>query len=151
MRPMSSISVALALVLVSCGGSDEATLRIAFDGSNCTYEGPTELTAGPVSVDFVNESDSVFRVNLMRHTGDETVQEMVDYLGPEPSEKHQPSWVRDLGTWEFPVWTEDWPAFAGRTVRWEGDLEPSIYTMICASVHPTYGVWFGTGLTVSPA
>jgi hypothetical protein len=80
------------------------------------------------------------KVNLMRHTGDRTIQDMIDYLGPEPSSAHAPSWVRSLGTW-------DWAVFPGETVVWEGDLEPGTHTVICAIVSP-FGVWFGTGLIV---
>jgi hypothetical protein len=124
--------------------------RLTFDGEKCTYEGPTELKAGPVAVDFVNEMEEpaeeawrlASRVNLMRHTGDETVQDMVDYLGPDPSTKHQPSWVSNPqpAPWDSPV-------FPGQTVNWEGNLEPGTYTMICALRDP-FGVWFGTGLIV---
>jgi hypothetical protein len=83
-----------------------------------------------------------FRVNLMRHKGDETVQDMVDHLGPDPSAKHQPSWVSNPqpAPWDNPV-------FPGQTVNWEGNLEPGTYTMICAQLYP-FGVWFGTGLIV---
>ncbi len=135
--------------MTTCGFGDKADHRLTWDGESCTYEGPTELVAGPVAIDFVNESEEVLKVNLMRHTGDQTIQDMVDHVGPEPSAVHQPPWVVDLGTWDYPVWTEEYPAFTGRTVKWEGDLEAGTYTIVCAQVTPSYGVWFGTGLIVS--
>ena len=136
--------------MAACGGSDEVTdegpPRLTFDGENCTYEGPTELQAGPVTIDFVNEIEEeeapYFKVNLMRHTGDETVQNMVDYLGREPSTRHQPDWVFNPAP--QPWWT---PVRPGQPVNWEGNLKSGTYTMICALLDP-FGVWFGTGLTV---
>jgi hypothetical protein len=175
---MFALFAVLGLLSTACGSSDEVDtlettstssepptteatttttdavepvpLRLTFDGGNCTYEGPTDLKAGPVTIDFVNRMEEpavdkwrlVFKVNLMRHTGDETAQDMVDYLGPDPSTKHQPSWVSNPlpAPWDHPV-------LPGQTVNWEGNLEPGTYTMICAYLDP-FGVWFGTGLTV---
>jgi hypothetical protein len=140
--------VVLGLLSTACGGegAEDGPLRLTFDGEDCTYEGPTELNAGPVTIDFVNEMEvdewRPFKVNLVRHTGDETVQDMIDYLGPEPSTKHQPSWVSNPSP---PPW--DYPVLPGQTVNWEGNLEPGTYTMICAYPSPL-GVWFGTGLIV---
>lgn len=114
-------------------------LQLTFDGESCTYEGPTALTAGPVELIFRNESEGTAAVNLVRHTGDETIQDMIDYIGEEPTTRHHPSWTVELGTWEI--------VSPGERARWEGDLEPSIYTMVCARISPL-GVWFGTGLTV---
>ncbi len=68
-----------------------------------------------------------------------TIQDMIDDLGPEPSTGHHPSWTHELGTWRSIA--------AGESHHWEGDLEPGLYAMVCASTSPL-GVWFGTGLTV---
>ena len=103
---------------------------------------PRNSKTGPVAIDFVNESEELyFKVNLMKHTGDETIQDMIDYLGPDPATRHQPSWVRDLGTWSY-------SAFADSPVHWEGNLEAGTYTLVCATSIPTFAVWFGTGLIV---
>ena len=125
------------------GGGDEGVeaglLRLTFDGESCTYEGPTDLTAGPVALVFLNESEGRAAVNLMRHRLDKTIQDLINYIGEEPSTKHAPSWTREVGTWN--------PIPAGESDRWEGDLEPGIHTMVCAGLGPLL-VWFGTGLTV---
>ena len=124
---------------------------LTFDGESCTYAGPTELNAGPFAIDFVNATEEpeveawrlAFLVNLMKHKGDQTIQDMIDYIGPEPSTGHQPSWVSNPqpAPWNYPA------VFPGKTVTWEGNLEPGTYTMVCALTDP-HGVWFGTGLTV---
>ena len=59
--------------------------------------------------------------------------------GVEPTTEHHASWMRELGTWQ--------PVAAGVSFRWEGDLEPANYAMVCARTSPLI-MWFGTGLTV---
>jgi hypothetical protein len=78
-------------------------------------------------------------VDLVRHTGDETIQDALDYLGEEPSKESRPTWARGLGTFDgIP---------AGENLRWEGVLEPGIHHMVCVRIM-RHGVWFGTGLAV---
>ena len=128
----------LVLLLSACGGDD--SLRLTFEGENCTYEGPTELKAGPVELVFFNESDGNAAPDLVRHIEDETIQDMIDYIGEEPA--ILPLWL--------PSWAEHvaWhTVYAGESWRWEGDLEPGIHSLVCSSISPNL-VWFGTGLTV---
>lgn len=120
--------------------SCEYCLELTFDGERCTYKGPTDLKTGPVRLLIHNESEGVAAVNLMRHTGDETIQDMIDYLGEEPSINHAPDWVYSIpGVWRA--------VSAGEIHIWEGVLEPGIHTMVCTRGRP-FGVWFGVGLTV---
>ena len=142
-RKALALLVVLALLLTACGGSDEGAedgpLRLTFNGESCTYEGPTELTAGPAALIYLNESEAAAAVNLVILDEGKTVQDIIDNLGPEPATGHHPSWSHELGTWRRVA--------AGESQHWEGDLEPGIHAMVCASLSP-YGVWFGTGLTV---
>jgi hypothetical protein len=131
----------------SSEGADDGPLRLTFDGESCTHEGSTELKAGLVTIDFVNEMEETenlewLQVNVMRHTGDETVQDMIDHYGPGPSTEHQPSWATNPqpDPWGFPV-------HPGETVSWEGDLESGTYTMVCGT-WPIFNIWFGTGFMV---
>jgi hypothetical protein len=141
-----SLLVFCLIIFSSCtsggGGTwvDEVrTLNLTFDGENCTYEGPTELAAGPVELFFHNQSDKMAAVNFLKHLEGKTIQDVIDYIGEEPSNKHAPSWTQELGTWTG--------VNSGDTHHWEGELEPGIYHMICARSYP-FAVWFGTGLTV---
>ena len=133
----------VALLMTACGSGDKAVsdgeLLLTFDGDSCTYEGPKFLKAGPVTLNFFNESEGGAAVNLVRHTGDETIQDMIDTFVEEPSTGHAPSWTSEVGTWH--------PIRAGESYTWEGALEPGIHSMVCARIGPL-GVWFGTGLTV---
>lgn len=148
----------LALLLTACGGDDagaevsettvasttttEGTkavpLSLKFDGESCTYEGPTELTAGPVELTFFNESDGVAAVNLREILEGKTVKDVIEYNGPEPWSKQAPSWTRAIGTLrQIPP---------GESQHWEGDLEPAGYFMVC--IDWPAAVWLGTGLRV---
>ncbi len=65
--------VGLALLfLTACGGDEGLDSMgvdhvLAFDGENCTYEGPTELTPGPTELIFLNESEGQATMNLVLH------------------------------------------------------------------------------------
>jgi hypothetical protein len=134
----------LSLAMTSCTSRDDAgkdrELSLNIDGKSCTYEGPTLLKPGPITLRFYNESEGWAATNLLKHSGDETIQDAIDYIGEEPTTKYRPAWAQDLGTWE--------EIAAGKSYRWKGDLELGIYHMVCASTSPGYGAWFGAGLTV---
>lgn len=119
---------------------EKPTLELTFYGDSCSYQGPTLFKAGPVTLRFFNESEGLAAVNLVRHTGDETIQDMMDTFVEEPSTAHHPAWTAEIkGVWKV--------IDAGESHTWEGALEPGIHTMVCARIKP-FGVWFGTGLTV---
>ena len=113
--------------------------ELTFDGKSCNYKGPTEAKKGPITLIFINKSDVLSAVNLVRHTGDETIQDMVDYIGEEPDTKHHPNWTQEVGAWGTVP--------AGENHVWEGVLEEGIHSMVCASLEPL-GVWFGAGVIV---
>lgn len=124
----------------SCQEVAGSCLELTFDGESCTYQGPTEIKTGHVTLIFLNESEGGASANMVRHTGDETIQDMKDTFVEEPSTGHAPAWTIDIqGVWRA--------APAGESHYWEGILEPGIHTLVCARFTPS-GVWFGGGLTV---
>lgn len=126
----------------SCDEVDGNCSELYFDGEKCTYKGPTELKSGSFTLLFFNEmSEGEAAVNFLRHIGDKTIQDAIDYIGEEPSRKPQPNWARGMGTWNrIP---------AGEMSYWEGNLEAGTYHMICARLEPLpISGWFGTGLIV---
>ena len=132
--------VAAVLLLVGCGGDDDRVMRLEFDGSSCNYDGPSELTPGPIELEFLNEGDGKGSVAFVRHTGDHSIQDMIDYMGDQPSTLHAPGWAVHLGTWE--------PVSSGHTYHWDGNLVEGVYTVVCGDRTP-FHMWFGGGLTVS--
>jgi hypothetical protein len=123
-------------------GRPVVPMSLGFDGDSCTYEGPTELTPGPVELVFLNQSEEAAAVNLVSISGGHTIQDVIDDIGPEPSTGHHPYWTRELGTWQSTA--------PGESHRWEGDLSAGLYAMVCngMSTLGVWGVWIGTGLTV---
>lgn len=124
---------------LSCAAAQGNCLELTWDGESCTYEGPAELRAGPATLHFHNESEGTAAVNLLRHLGDQSIQDAIDYIGEEPTTKPYPSWSREVGTWRSVA--------PGATYTWEGVLEPGIHHMVCARLQPI-GAWFRGGFTV---
>ncbi len=75
-------------------------------------------------------------MNLVRHIGDETIQDLIDYIGEEPSQIERASWVTELGTWK--------PIAPGEIYIWKAVLfEPGIHNMVCYSFREPIGTWYG--------
>ena len=121
---------------------DAVLLSLTWESETCTYEGPTELTAGPVELVFINGSEDatlVAYVNFLRLDEGKTIQDA--YEGTEwPTTEHHESWMTEMGTWEM--------ILAGRTASWVFDLEPADYVMVCALTQPITKAWWGGGFTV---
>lgn len=133
------------LLLTACINSnqpvEDTVLRLTFDGESCIYEGPKSINAGPVSFHFINNSSEVAATDFVRHIGAETIQDVIDHIGDEPSTVTRPSWAQTLGD----INQRRIPA--GESLSWERELEPGIHHMVCIRA-VNRAVWFGTGLTV---
>jgi hypothetical protein len=125
--------------LTSCDDVDGNCLRITFDGVSCNSEGPEEIETGPFSLLFLNESEETTLVVLFRHLGGESIHDIIDYLGEDPSTELRPDWARVVNN------VSGVPA--GNTLNWEGSLIEDIYTVFCRT-HDPHLLYFGTGLTV---
>lgn len=132
----------------SCEEVEGVCLDLTFDGESCTYTGPMEFKTGPITLLFFNESElpeefdseGMAAAGLLKHRGNKIIQDMIDYIGVEPSTETRPWWSEEIyGVYKY--------IYAGDSYTWEGNLEPGIYTMVCVKGNP-FGVWFGTGLTV---
>ncbi len=75
---------------------------------------------------------------IFSHTGGETVQDMIDFLREEPSERRRPSWARLINVKSAP---------AGESYIWKGFLEANVYTILCGWNDPHW-LWFGGEVTV---
>ena len=128
----------------SCEEVEGVCLEFSFDGESCTYEGPSDLKPGPVTLIFHNESDGWAETILMRSVGDKTLQDFLDFYGEEPSTQAPPSWSFTIpGSWE--------KINAGEFHFWEGDLEPGIHVFVCvkAVAWPDVStVWIGKTWTI---
>jgi hypothetical protein len=137
------------LVLGACGESDDTSSsdtaastvsdipRLTFSGSDCVYEGPEEVTAGVVALEFVNDSDGGANVYVGLLDEGKTVQDVIDEAGPEPATASSISGTSDMG--------KQTPAGAGETMRWEAGLAAGQYITNCLR---SRDIWFGGGFTV---
>ena len=144
-------ALVLVLVLGACGDSDDTSSsdttastagdgpQLTFDGSDCVYSGPEEVTAGVVTVDLVNSSDNIANLFVARIEG-VTFQDIMDAFDPEPRLRQS----RLPGTFDMGGVA---PADPGETLQWEKDLGPGQYVLICFR-NRGGGGWFGSGLTV---
>ncbi len=126
------------LALVSTRGEPEPAaaipeptqLRLTWDGEICTYEGPTPLNPGSVTLQRVNESEEEYILNLALLDEGKTLQDVIDDAGPLPSSGIQPSWAHAM--------VPELGIQPGESASWEGDLEAGIYAIACsARVPPT--------------
>jgi len=126
--------------LPTCDDIEGTCLELTFDGENCTYEGPTELNTGTVKILFRNKSESTASAILAFYREGKTVQDMIDYNGPEPTTKDAPSWAKILAGFER--------IYAGESETLERNLKDiGTYTLLCWRKYP-HAVWLGTGLNV---
>jgi len=123
----------------SCEEVEGPCMALTYNCDTCIYEGPSELEPGPITFLYINNCEGYLSsVNLVRHRHDEPMQDMIDYLGEEPSSKHAPPWVTQLNIWHLTRY--------GEVHAWEGVLEPGIHTMVCACGQ--LGIWYGGGFVV---
>lgn len=111
--------------------------QLTFDGSDCVSEGPEDVTAGVVAVEFVNESDGNANVSVLLLDEGKTVQDYIDQFSSEQTSSFLPPWASDMGGKP--------PAEAGEAITWEASLAAGEYVAICGSRENT---GFGFGLTV---
>ena len=95
-----------APIPTSCVEVEGICLELSFDGESCTYEGPVELKPGQVTLHFFNYSEGYAAVNLRRHTGDQTIQDVLDTFVDGYTEESAPSLtVATPGVWKMtPSW-----------------------------------------------
>ena len=136
------VGVALAFVTgdgTEVAGSDSRLLQLTFDGEQCTYEGPSVLSAGEIEIVYHNKSSEDIRFRFVRLDEGRTTQDMLDYLA-DPNSRGPPSWT--TGVWgqeNVPANSSSIPVM--RTVA------PGLHTLGCGADFPDN---FGGELTVTP-
>lgn len=149
-RPVVLATAALVVLLVAAAtfvtdGSDSRTLEITFEGTfedpSCVFDGPTELTAGDVSVVFHNQSDTPGTdfMDFVLLDDHKSLRDVEEYLA---------------GTFSGPprfvtrIWETDFVS-QSETRSSTQTLQPGSYVLVCGSNQP-YGVFVGSGVKVVP-
>ena len=124
----------------SCEEVEGVCTELSFDGESCTFEGPELLKVEPITFLFFNESNVDVAFGVYEHSFNKTIQDMIDYLGEEPSPiENNPAWSKRITPWV--------PIQPGKSYTWKGVLGPRIHSILCVRLNP-YGTWLGAGLTV---
>ena len=158
-KPLA-VMAALMLIMAACGDDDDAsstdtsvseqgdTPQLTFDGTDCTYAGPAEVTEGVVVVEFVNTIDAnaegvtlaglaVLKIDE-GYTADDVAEHWAD-----PAVAAAPSWANtDMGSGGV------LRAEPGETIAWEAVLDAGEYALLCGAPRVRAQPWFGSGLTV---
>ena len=151
-KKLLAVMAAFMLIMAACGDDDDAsstdtsvseevvdTPQLTFDGTDCTYAGPAEVTDGVVVVELVNTSDDGANVSVVKLDEGYTADDVAEYID-DTSNAAAPPWVSDMGR-TVPR------ADPGETIAWEGDLDAGEYVLMCTQSR-VFAPWFGSGLTV---
>ena len=122
-------------------GSGSRVVQLTFDGEQCTYEGPSVLSAGEVEIVYHNETAESAWFNFVRLDEGRTTQDMLDYAA-DPNNRGAPSWtVGVLALNLVPANSSSTPVM--RTVA------PGLHSLVCGQ-EPSFDAYFGAELTVTP-
>jgi len=78
------VAASAAATQESDGADEQPVLSVTFDGSNCSYSGPSDVDAGVVGVDVDNTSEIGSGALLLRLAEEATVDDFVAAHQPEP-------------------------------------------------------------------
>ena len=103
---------------------DLVTLTVTYGGQSCLYDGPTELSPGPVVIEFVNDSKVTAFLDVARLADDVTWEDFAAFHSPEPKEGARPD---QLATFD----SEQAEAFAGHRDSITSVMHNGEYALVC--------------------
>lgn len=106
--------------------SDSVTLTVAFDGNTCSYDGPTELSPGEVTLTLVNDSTKTTFAEIAKLQDGVTFDDVIAFHAPEPFEGTRPN-----DELYEPEVIEQAQAWAGDQGSISGALETGEYVLVC--------------------
>jgi hypothetical protein len=122
--PTASTTTTTAVQEVTTTTSARVVLSLAFDGENCAYGGPSELSAGEVDIVVHNESptESNLYLWLLDEGRNVTAKAIADELAANPSAE-PPSWIREAFGRHL---------LAGQSFEATRSLRPGTHFLTCA-------------------
>ena len=66
------------------GGSETTEVQVTFDGSSCSYTGPSDVSPGILGIEVVNDSETGGGALLLRLTEGATFDDFAEVHQPEP-------------------------------------------------------------------
>ncbi len=124
-------------------GSGSRVIQLTFDGEQCTYEGPSVLSAGQGQVEVVyhNQSSEDAWFNFARLDEDKTTQDMIDYIADDPT--------ANVPSWTVSVWAQTKIPANSSSTPVPRTVTAGLHNLACGTGTPQYA-YFGGELTVTP-
>lgn len=120
-------------------GGDSRVLQGTFDGEQCTYGGPSELSAGEVELVTHNQTSQKLWFAFVRLDEGKTIENIVEYnqdgFGP-------PSWTSS-------VWAQTRSPAGSSSEPITRFVEPGLHNLTCGTWTP-YQAYTGGTFTVTP-
>ena len=151
MKPQQKIRTPLllgfiAIIFAACGGSEETVevvnvdeITVIFEAENCSYDGPTVIREGELSVFFNNLTDSTVGVRIYKLDDGKTWQDFLDHYSEKNVSISFPSWA------SIQSHKPDLEDF--RVMYF--NLEPGTFAMSCGEIlEGTVAFWLGSPLEV---
>ena len=123
-------------------GGESRVLQMTFDGQQCTYEGPSVLSAGEVEITYQNQTTERVWADFSRLDEGRTIQDLLDY-NADPSSFGQPLFYTS-------VWIERTLFANSSSTPKMAIVEPGLYFLTCGTWTPSYASYSGSALTVTP-
>jgi hypothetical protein len=117
---------------------DHVVMTTTFDGEECTYDGPGELSQGDVRLINHNESSEPIWVWFGRLDEGRTFQQVIDWVDATPT-AGSPAWTRQAFFREIPG-GESWEG-----VRYLGS---GLIVVVCGFAVDDHA-YYGSGITVT--
>ena len=120
-------------------GSDSRVLQGTFDGEQCTYEGPTELSAGEVEFVTHNETSQSLWFFFARLDEGKTIEDLIEYNQDGT----------DVPSWTTNVWAQTRSPAGISSEPITRFVEPGLHSLTCGTWTP-YQAYTGSTFTVTP-
>ena len=120
-------------------GSDSRVLHGTFDGEQCTYEGPSELSAGEVELVTHNETSQSLWFFFGRLDEGKTIEDIVEY---NQDASGPPAWATN-------VWAQTRSPAGSSAEPIIRFVEPGLHSLTCGTWTP-YQAYTGGTFTVTP-
>ena len=156
------LAAVLLAVAVACGGASTAGStspspsqspvqlgQLVLTATGCTWQGPAHATAGPVSIQMIDQAKGGFALDFWLLDKGHPYDELVAHIKEEQRRfvVHQPS----LGHPTFASLVGQWRTDAGETRTLDSTLSAGTYGFVCIPLdgnEPT-GIYLVGPLTVS--
>ena len=103
-------------------GSEQALLTVTFDGTSCSYDGPSEIGAGVATIEAVNDSEVYTEVGIARLDEGSAFDDFVAFYQPEPEIVDSPDFATPIAAV---------PAEPGQTGSDDVTLEAGQHALVC--------------------